>query len=212
MGVRGETGGLGSRAAGPAARGPPRHLAGRPRGIGELTAIVGGSRRCPPSASLEDVGEGPRRTNRASQSPDPGTDSPERNRRAKPRTAARRKSPRRTRGVQDPEWQHRLPPAHAGPSLWVGPGKAGLKRGRSQAGLGPRCLPRTLLAGAGGAGRTTALGATPPRPGRCPGGGPAGRSGPVGSVPVGPARASGLSAPWCRVDPPGEQGAGRSGH
>ncbi len=27
----------------------------------------------------------------------------------------------------------------------------------------------------------------------------------VGSVPVGPARASGLSEPWCRIDPPGAQ-------
>jgi hypothetical protein len=70
-------------------------------------------------------------------------------------------------------WRDRLPPEHPDPSLWAGPGKAGLTRGRSQAELGPRRLPRTLLAGAGGAGPDTALGVAPPRPGRVPGGGPA---------------------------------------
>ena len=76
---------------------------------------------------------------------------------------------RKTRG------QDRLPPEHPDPSVWAGPGKAGLKRGRSQAELGPRRLPRTLPAGASGAGPEAALGAAPPRPGRAPGGGPADR-------------------------------------
>ena len=86
---------------------------------------------------------------------------------------ARRKPPRGCRGVYGTGPRDRLPPEPPDPSLWAGPGKAGLKRGRSQAELGPRRLPRTLPAGAGGAGPEMALGAAPPRPGRCPGGGPA---------------------------------------
>jgi hypothetical protein len=146
MGVRGETGGLGSRAAGPAARGPPRHLAGRPRGIGELTAIVGGSRRCPPSASLEDVGEGPRRTNRASQSPAPGTDSPERNRR---RQASDCRSPKVAppdpRGAR-PRAAAQAPPGPRRPFIvgrsGEGGTEAGTKPGRTRATLPPQDASR----------------------------------------------------------------------
>ena len=121
------------------------------------------------------MGGGPGRTNRAGQSPADGTDPLERNHRAKSRTASPPKvAPPGPRGARH-GWRDRLPPEHPDPSLWAGPGKAGLKRGRSQAELGPRRLPRTLPAGAGGAGPAVALGAAPPRPGRCPGGGPADR-------------------------------------
>ncbi len=133
-------------------------------------------RRCPLPASLEGVGGGPRRTNRAGQSPVPGTDPPERNRRAKSRTADPPKvTPQVPRGARTGR-RDRTPLEHPGPSLWAEPGKAGMKQGGGQAELGPRRLPRTLPAGAGGAGPETALGgapAAPPRPGRYPGGGPA---------------------------------------
>jgi hypothetical protein len=138
---------------------------------------MGGSRRCPFPASLEDVEGGHRRTNRAGQSlvpqyrparaKPPGQVSDRQPAEGRPAGLAGRKT--RAAGQTPPRTPRRDP----GPSLWVWQGKAGLKWGRHQAELGPRRLPRTLLAGASGAGPEEALGAAPPRPGRCPGGEPA---------------------------------------
>jgi hypothetical protein len=131
LGAVGEGRNQGTRKSGAeaAARGPPWHPTGRPRGTGAPTSFaqgapsgpVGGSRRCPLPASLEGVGVGPAGTNRAGQSPVPGTDPPERNRRVKSRTAVRRKSPRRTRGAQDQGGRTDSPRNH--PTLHCGPGR-----------------------------------------------------------------------------------------
>jgi hypothetical protein len=85
------------------------------------SAPVGGPRRCPLPASLEDVGVGPAWTNRAGQTPVPGTDPPERIRRAKSRTAARRQTPHRMRGAQDQGGRTDSP--RNSPTLHCGPGR-----------------------------------------------------------------------------------------
>jgi hypothetical protein len=193
--------------AGAAARRPPWRLAGRPRGTGIPTALalVGGSRRCPLPASLEGVGGGPGRTNQAGRSPVAGADPPERNHRVKSRTASpQRVAPRVLRGAR-PGRRDRLPPEHPDPSLWAGPGKAGLKRGRSQAELGPRRLPRTLPAGPAAQGLNMALCAAHHARAVTRVEGPLIARRSVGGVPVGPTRASGPSAPWCRLGPHGAQ-------
>jgi hypothetical protein len=129
---------------------------------------VGGSRRCPLPASLEGVGVGPRWTNRAGQSPVPGTDPPERNRRAKSRTADPPKvAPQDPRGAR-PGRRDRLP--RNTPTFIVG--RAG--EGGTEAGKGPGltwATPTPRDASRGGRQRRarSGLGRGPTTPGPCPG-------------------------------------------
>jgi hypothetical protein len=138
------------------------------------SAPVGGPRRCPLPASLDDVGVGPARTNRACQSLVPGTDPPERNHRVKSRTATRRKSPRRTCGVHD-QGAGQTPPGTPRPFSVGRAGEGGTETGTQPGRTWATPTPQDASRGASGAGPVAALDAAPPRPGRVPGGGPADR-------------------------------------
>ncbi len=151
-------------------------------------------------------GVGPWRPNQAGQSQAPGTDWPERSRQGKSRTARTRKvAPQAPAGRRTGQCAAgQTPPGSRQPALRVGPGKPGLKRGRSQAWPEPRGLPGTLSGRAAAWGRHRPW-ARPTTPGEPPGGGPAGRPRASRGCTGRAGRASGLNTPRGPVDPPGEQ-------
>ena len=211
--MRGETRGSGPRPAGHVAGWSPWHLTGKPRSPDYTNALLwAGCGGAPSRRHLMTQGEGPWRTNQAGQTQAPGTDRPERIRRGKSRTARTRKvAPQAPAGRRPGQCAAgQTPSGSRQPALRVGPGKTGLERGRCQAGPEPRGLPGTLPGRAAAQGRHGLGGrrrpwARPTTPGEPPGGGPAGRSWASRECTGRAGRASGLSAPWGPVDPPGEQ-------